>query len=247
MPTIKEWAERNNGLAIIIRRHLQSREAPILEVVSEPIADAFRYARMLQDSRQGLSAIGTQNAFQQGVALANMSIMPGIVVTGTDQRNIDGGVATVEGIESVIKNTPVLCATNPGVAHPSYGNLEICVAQFERHGNYSVHRHLSGRFPETCGMWVETVAALRARLMGAIHGILSERSSFGLEFWDLNYEQMILLFQVLIRKKPLSELDIEPNTAYECNYGAGFVVAQNGEAMQFTSSFMIGPSRIFKE
>ena len=235
------FAAQHGGLALAIRRHFQSRKVRELDgFVDKTTAKVLRLARHLDDAQQGLSVEGEKNAFRQGQRLVEIGLIPGAIATGTDDRNLDGGLATAEGIFAASgPNVPVM--RSPGITYPYYGDTRKARDLLGKYGDAAAARHLSGLFPETRGLWVESVAAFEARLMGAVDSIAQRGSEFGDEFelWDLNYEQMVLLRHRLIIGSPLSEIDLE---TLEPLHGAGIAIAKDGTIAEFTADLDVGSS-----
>lgn len=244
---LREFSDAHGGLRLVIRRHLESRKAEVRAVLDEHVALALRLARMLNDGLQGLSFDGSRHAFDQGAALAALGIFPDVIICGTDQRNIDGAQATAEGIASIDKSRKAPSHRNPGVTYPYYADLKAGATCFGKYGDRAVHRHLSGRFEETRGLWVEPVEAFAARLMGAVEAIRTGRSQFGLELWDLNFEQMVALYHLLVVGTSLPEIACEPEDAHDPAYGAGIVVASDGTIAEFSFDLQIGSSAKLKK
>lgn len=239
---LKEFSAQHGGLVLVIRRHFESRKvAAVKSIIDKSVAIELRLGRHLDDAQQGLSSMGAANAFTQGAKLAHLGLVPVAIITGWDQRNLDGGLATAEGIADA-SGPAVPVYRNPGVTYPYYGDPQVGTACLAKWGDPAVHRHLSGALPETRGLWVESVSAFHARLMGAIEGVTTHSSEFGdgFELWDLNYEQMVLLHQTLVAKRPLEEIDIDD--PYDPDYGAGIAIAKDGAIVEFTRELQIGPS-----
>lgn len=261
---LREFSDTHGGLKLLIRRHLQSRKIPPYKMLhsSPHEALAVRLGRILNDQLQGLSAEGTQNAFAQGKAFAELGIWPRAIIYGLDQRNIDGALSTAEGMDFVAKlpankklgkqaPTAPQVMGNPGITYPHYGNLNLVVKLNEEHDDEALYeygaflKHISGLYPETAGFWTEPVVAVEGRLMCAVDAVRNGQSEWGLQLWDTNYEQMIIWHQRVCMNQPLSKLQVEFNGGfwpYDPDYGAGIVIACDGTIAEFTSALEIGSS-----
>lgn len=237
---LKEFSAQHDGLTLVIRRHFESRKVRgLVDIVDKTTAKILRLARHLDDSQQGLSVVGEQNAFQQGRRFVELDLIPGAIVTGTDDRNLDGGLATAEGI-SAAGGVPVPVVRSPGITYPYYGDVHKARDLLAQYGDDVVALHLSGRRPnETRGLWTEAPSAFEARLVGAVNAVKQCGSQFSpwFELWDLNFEQMVLL-RWLFTKGPLDSL----SHASEPLHGAGLVIAKDGTVAEFTADLVIGPS-----
>lgn len=238
---LKEFSAQHGGLVLAIRRHFESRKVRELDgFVDRTTAKVLRLARHLDDSQQGLSFEGEQNAWRQGQRLVEFGLIPVAIVTGTDDRNLDGGLATAEGIfASAGPNVSVM--RSPGITYPYYGDTRRVRDLLGKYGDDVVALHLSGGRPdETRGLWTEAPSAFEARLTGAVDSVKSCGSQFGdgFELWDVNFEQMVLLRHRLVTKSTLSTL----SELHEPLYGAGIAVMKNGTVTEFTADLEIGPS-----
>lgn len=236
---LKQFSDEHNGLSVAIRRHLESRKVEAVKALLTPaVALALRLSRHLDDDQQGLSFEGEKHAFEQGELFANIDLVPVVIVCGTDQRNLDGGLATAEGIAKVSKHkVPVV--RSPGITYPYYGDPKVAADILGRWDHQAPHRHYSGQFT-TRGLWTESVAAVEARLMGAVAAVCagSEFGS-GFELWDANFEQMILWDQLLVKERPLTEIAYEPGEAHDPPYGAGIAIAVDGTIARFRQDLTI--------
>ncbi len=238
---IIEFFKRHGGPCLMIRRHFESRRIETCDVLDKDIAVALRLARLGNDGHQGLSSLGEGRARRQGRLLAHLGLIPDAIIAGIDQRNLDGALATAEGISSLQKDVRVPVFSNPAITYPYYGDLGVCVDAFRRYGDLAVHKFLSGKFRgELQCLWVESPEVFEARLMGAVRSLLSGNSQFGWELWDLNFEQLIALHQLLVEKKPLFEIESEDG-AYIPDYGSGIAIAQDGAVAEFDRRLAVYP------
>lgn len=227
---IRDFAEQY-GISAIARRHFAYRK-PVSddELGGYPIRGALTYMRAFDRGRLGLTHAGSVKAFEQGICLGAMHIVPHLIIVGDDQRNLDGGFSTAEGIkEAAGADIPVL--TSPAVTYPHYtyfGITRDCLGKFE---DYAVHRYLGGQ--DLLRLWSEPPAVFEARVTAAV---LADYNGAPILF-DLNFEQITLLYFLHVRGIRREEIPCGKK-AWKPTMGGGIVYSADREvAMEFAPDF----------
>lgn len=221
------------GISAIARRHFAYRK-PVSdkELGGYSVRGALTYARALEASRLGLTTEAVIKAYEQGRQLRDMCITPELIITGCDQRNQDGGNATAEGlVASGGAIVPVY--TSPAVTYPHYTNFEFVRSALAQYEDLAVHRHLAGQFQ---GLWSEPVSVFDARILAAFQ---ADYGVAGPVLFDLNFEQITLLYFRLVQKLQLSEIPFETG-AWMPKMGGGVVLsADRSVAREFAPDLTI--------
>ncbi len=229
---LKDFANQF-GISAIARRHFAYRK-PVsdAELGGYSTRGALTYMRALEASRMGLSHLEAHKAFEQGRQLVELGITPGLIITGCDQRNQDGGHATAEGI-SLAGTTQPSVFTSPAVTYPHYTSFEMVKSALETHGDLAVHRVLAGQLH---GIWSEPALVFDARILAAV------QADYGVDgpvLFDLNFEQITLLYFRLVRKLELCEIPFD-DKAWMPKLGGGVVIsADRKTAMEFAADLTV--------
>ncbi|MBI5728233.1 MAG: hypothetical protein HY984_00590 [Candidatus Magasanikbacteria bacterium] len=175
------------GISALARRHFGYRK-PVsdAELGGYAMRGALTYMRALERSRLGLTHEEAAKAYAQGRQLVELGIVPAIVIVGDDQRNLDGGLATAEGIKAVGGPSPAV-RTSPAVTYPHYGDFATVRSALAADEDFAVHRYLATGLPML--LWSEPPAVFELRITAAI------LADYGVApvLFDLNFEQVTLL------------------------------------------------------
>lgn len=230
MRTIKDFADKF-GVSAIARRHF-SYNKPVTdkEMGGYSVRGALTYMRALEHNRLGLTFKEGRNAYEQGEALIKLGVLPQRIIAGTDQRNYDGARFTAEALTDL--GHPTAYYTSPAVTYPHYtefGLVEAALRQFE---DFAVHRTLAGQLT---GLWSEPVSVFEARI---IAGLTADYGVVPILF-DLNFEQITLLYFRLVQRLELKDIPFEAG-AWKPKMGGGVVISADRQvAREFLPNFTI--------
>ena len=221
------------GISAIARRHFGYRK-PVsdTELGGYSIRGTLTYMRALEASRMGLSHLEAHKAFEQGQQLVQLGIAPSLIITGCDQRNQDGGNATAEGI-AVAGALPPSVFTSPAVTYPHYTSFAVVKDALEKYGDNAVHRMLAGQLS---GIWSEPASVFDARICGSF---TADYGVIGPVFFDLNFEQITLLYFRFVRGLELKEIPFEEGSWMPKMGGGVILSADRKVAREFASDLTI--------
>lgn len=218
---LKDFAAQY-GIHAIARRHFAYRK-PVTdaELGGYATRGALTYMRALEASRMGLTHVEAVKAFEQGRRLiSEMWIAPKVIIAGCDQRNLDGANATAEGIAAAGGTQPQVFSS-PAVTYPHYTSFPVVKEALEQYGDLAVHRVLAGQLH---GLWSEPANVFDARLCAAFTADYDGFVGGGPVFFDLNFEQITLLYFRFVRGFELSEIPFEDG-AWMPKLGGGIVLS----------------------
>lgn len=226
---LREFADQHGGVNRLFRRHFEY-EVPV-EVPktdhggNKSVIGGMVYSRALDFAKLGLSPDGAIHAMEQGRLLAEMQIIPTVILSGNDQRNRDGARFSVAGIKEITSES-IPFYTVPAVTYPHYCDpFEIDQATAV-HGDAIVHMCLKGSLK----LWTEPPDVFEARIVSAV------RASYRWEdpiLFDLNFEQMVLLYFRLLKKVQRTEI---PTDGWCPKYGDTIVIANDGTVALFNAN-----------
>lgn len=229
--TLREFANAH-GISAICRRHFgYTKPVSDTELGGYATRGALTYMRALEHSRLGLTFREGEKAYKQGQALVALDLVPGLVITGIDQRNLDGGRFTAEAIADLKAGSPRVY-TSPAVTYPHYTDFETVRAALAEFEDYAVHRYLAGAL---AGIWSEPVEVFEARLIAAV------KADYGIAsvLFDLNFEQITLLYFLLVKGLKRSEIPFEKGS-WCPKMGGGIVLSHDRQvAAEFNADFAI--------
>jgi hypothetical protein len=182
------------------------------------------YSRAIDPAKLGLSPEGAVNAMKHGQQLAASGFIPNAIITGIDQRNRDGGRFSAEGIKQV-SGVDVPIFTSPAVTYPHYRDPFDTSDQMEKYGDGAVHRSLNGQLQ----LWSEERTAFATRVLSAVK---AEYPWANTVLFDLNFEQMVLLYHTLLKKLALDDI---PSDGWCPQYGEMIVIANDGTVALFNA------------
>lgn len=233
---LKDFSDQHNGIKAIVRRHFDYE--PVLATQATQgggygsLAGALIYTRVIDPAKLGLSTKGVQGAINQGRKLAEMGIMPSIIICGIDQRNLDGARHTAGGIKEV-SGEEIHYFTSPAVTYPHYRDPHQLSQAIDKYGDYIVHRYLAER-EEVAGLWSEPASVFEARVVSAVMADYPEGAPV---LFDLNFEQLVLLHFLHVEKIKRSGIPIE--NAWCPTKGGGIVYGVDGQVAEFTPELEI--------
>lgn len=228
MKTLKGFADEH-GVHAIVRRHFRyAVPAGVEEMLGGyPGRGALTYARIIERNLLPLTCASCEQAREQGRWLAQAGIVPERIVSGIDQRNIDGARWSAYGVGLETGEEPVF-HQNPAVTHPYYGDPREIKALIEQHMDSVVHRWLRGEkgFERFC---TEDRHTFKGRILSSI---MADQD--GSVLWDLNFEAIVLLHYLLVVGIDLDEIPIEGDKYWEPKYGWGIAVSADRQwAVEF--------------
>lgn len=209
------------GISAICRRHFAYRK-PVSdeEMGGYPARGALTYLRAFERGRLGLTASEVIKAYQQGEKLAALGVNLLTVITGDDQRNFDGGSATAEAMGKTL-GLVVPVFTSPAVTYPHYTAFPVVRDALAQYGDYAVHAYLAGAIDR---LWSESAATFEARILSAMKDDLGG----GRTLFDLNFEQITLLYFRLVKGLERSAIPFEPGS-WTPKMGGGVVLSTGPE------------------
>lgn len=221
------------GVSSIARRHFAYRK-PVsdAELGGYSTRGALTYMRALEASRMGLSHLEAHKAFEQGQRLVELGITPSLILTGCDQRNQDGGHATAEGIAAAGATQPSVF-TNPSVTYPHYTSFPVVKEALDKYGDLAVHRVLAGNLS---GIWSEPASVFDGRICASF---ISDYGTTGPVFFDLNFEQVTLLYFRFVRGLELSNIPFEEGSWMPKMGGGVILSADRKTAKEFAADLTI--------
>lgn len=236
MKTIKNFAAEF-GVSSIARRHFGYRK-PVSdsEMGGYATRGALTYMRAFESDRMGLSHVEAAKAFEQGRALAKeLWAPPRVIIAGCDQRNQDGANATAEGVGAAGKTQPAVY-TSPAVTYPHYTDFTKVKSVLEQYGDLAVHRVLAGQLR---GVWSEPASVFDARVCSAFTADYDGFGSDGPVFFDLNFEQVTLLYFRFVRKLELKDIPFEEGSWMPKLGGGVILSADKKTAKEFAADLTI--------
>ena len=226
-----------HGVIAIVRRHFDYR-SPLPEgkdgSVKSSLKCALTYSRTVEAGKLGLTHRGSEMAFKQGQMLAQWGIIPKEIITGCDQRNMDGGLSTQEAIKEE-KGVTVPVKQSPAVTYPYYSDIEQSERIFDEFGDFAVHMYLAEQ-EEVAGLWTEPSLVFNARITGSFHIDPGCRPVL----FDLNFEQMVLLHYSHVEKIHGSKIPFKKSdNPWTPSKGGGIVYGEDGTVAEFTPELEI--------
>ncbi len=219
---------QHHGLKAITRRHFAYNKQ-VLPVDNNTLCTLI-YSRTICTEQLGLSGAGSDAAVKQCQLLAQLGILPKVMVSGIDLRNVDGARLTAAAI-AVNSGKPVPCIKSPAVTYPYY-DATATLKAYQEFGDQAVHMYLAEK-PEVAGLWTEPASVFEARITAAISANYPHGSPV---LFDLNFEQMTMLHFLHVEK--ISRLDIPTDKNAWCpTMGGGIAYGTDGAAMEFTPEF----------
>jgi hypothetical protein len=231
MENLRDFASKF-GLSAIIRRHFRYEVPASLEetVSGYPTRGALTYTRIIERNLLPLTPDSCKKAFEQARSLVELGIIPTRVNCGTDQRNIDGARWSAAGIGNNIR-----WYQSPAWTYPYYTDVQHSRKAIERYGDLSVHRYLADAHGVS-GLWTETRETFSARI---ITSVLTEYPERGPVLWDLNYEQMVVIYYRLLSGVELDNIPYE-GEVWQPSYGGGVAISSDCIwAVEFNSDLSI--------
>lgn len=233
MNTIQQFVQ-HNGVKAIVRRHFDYNTlVPSFGEGMSNLAPSLNYTHSLEESRIGLTPAACQQAFEQARQMAEWGIVPGFIVCGENQRNWDGARFSAAGIQSVTGN-PVGYQSSPGVSYPRYIDATRLKNLLDTYGDAAVNMSLKGD-ERTTGIWTETPTNFANRVKDAI---LADYP-WGITLFDLNFEALVAAYYLLVERRPLAELPIDPKTIWTPTKGGGIIIGTNGNCMMYAPDLSI--------
>lgn len=232
MKTIKDFAAEF-GVSAIARRHFAYRK-PVSdrEMGGYAVRGALTYMRALEKDRMGLSHLEAAKAFDQGRQLVELGIVPKLIIAGCDQRNMDGANATAEGITAAGGSFTAVFSS-PAVTYPHYTGFALVQSMLAQYEDLAVHRMLAGQLQ---GLWSEPASVFDLRVLAAVQ---ADYGVNGPVFFDLNFEQITLLYFRLVQKLQLNEIPFQAG-AWMPKMGGGVVIsADRKTAKEFAADLTI--------
>lgn len=226
--TIRDFAQMH-GLKAIVRRHAVYNKPPL--PVDGNLMCALIYSRTIDPAQLGLNDEGAGMMYRQGELLAEMGIVPELIITGIDLRNAEGGQFTAAAIKKATGKT-VPCQKSPAVTYPHYDAVKALEA-WQKFGDMAAHMYLAG-CPEVDGLWTESVLQFADRILHPFH-VTSGHN--GPVLYDLNFEQLLVLhFADVERIKNWNEVPYGSDAWCPKN-GGGIAYGADGMVMEFTPDF----------
>lgn len=212
------------GIGAIVRRHFDYR-SPFTAGNSalKPFNFPLVYSRSLDHGKLGLNCKGARAAIEQGQRLVELSTVPGAIICGCDQRNFDGANLTAEAIiERMPESSGLPVLTSPALTYPHYSYADQVKLAAEEFGDYMVHRNLAGE-EAVEGLWTERPETFEARI---VSGVMSDYPNLGTVLFDLNFEQLVLLYFLHVRGLKRVEIPFEKG-AWVPTKGGGIVYSED--------------------
>lgn len=237
MKNLGDFAKKY-GVSTIMRRHFRYETPVGLEelVGGYPKRGAMTYTRVVQGNLLPLTVESCLKAHEQAKQLVAMGVTPTRLNCGTDQRNIDGARFSAAAIGGGMR-----WYQSPAWTYPYYADLAQASAEIERHGDAVVHRYLAG--DETLeGLWVETRETFEARIVSSV---LAKYPGSGPVLWDLNYEQMVVIYYRLFAELALDEIPHEGPGFWQPIYGCGLALSADRQmVVEFDEELGIDSARV---
>lgn len=178
-----------HGIAAIVRRHFAYRQpASNADLGGYSVRGALTYSGNLDDRDLGLTFAESVKAYEQGNTLVVLGCTPGMIITGSHQRNRDGGRVTADGI-FVAGGPEVLVTSSPAVTMPTYPSISETRKALEEYDDYAVHAYLAGKLDRR--LWSESPQTFSTRVESAV---ADDYGVDGPVLFDLNFEALVLLY-----------------------------------------------------
>jgi len=225
---LSEFAAKHDGVHRLCRRHFEY-EVPVHVPKTDhggnkSIFGGMVYSRAMDHSKLGLTPIGANRAMKQGRLLAEMNLIPSVIISGIDQRNYDGARFTVAGISEVTSQSVPFCPS-PAVTYPYYFDPFETAEATDEFGDAVPHKCIN----DTLRLWTESSQVFEARIMSAVQGKCRWEDPI---LFDLNFEAIVLLYYRLLKGVELYQI---PDDGWCPNYGDFIVTAADGAVALFNA------------
>lgn len=230
---LRDFSDEHGEIQTIIRRHFDYEVPSGLESTAGggygSLLGALIYTRGLDSAKLGLTPEGAIQAFEHGEKLATMGVAPKTIICGIDQRNYDGARFTRAGIRKV-SGIIVPYLTSPAVTYPHYSNPTQLANVIDQFADEMVHMYLAEQ-EEVRGLWTEPARVFEARIVSAITADYPNGTPV---LFDLNFEQITLLYYLFIKKVKRLEIPFEKGNVWLPTKGGGIAIAIDKAAVEFT-------------